>query len=118
MTHKVSETKTENIFREFYGTSEFIEKSAIPNYYGFKSKKLTENIGYPDFFKDLDEFSIVVEAKAIHHSRAEEDTKFYMMENCITGKDIIGIAVSGQHINQIKVTYFYKLANSDKIETF
>lgn len=118
MTHKVSETKTENIFREFYGTSEFIEKSAIPNYYGFKSKKLTENIGYPDFFKDLDEFAIVVEAKAIHHSQAEEDTKFYMMENCITGKDIIGIAVSGQHINQIKVTYFYKLANSDKIETF
>lgn len=32
-----SETITENIFREFYGNGAFIEKSAIPSHYGFKS---------------------------------------------------------------------------------
>lgn len=118
MTDKVSETRTENLFRKFYGAGTFIEKSAIPDYYGFKSKNLTENIGYPDFFKDTDDFVIVVEAKAIKHSEAEKDVRFYMKENKIKDKDIVGIAVSGQHINQIKVTYFYKLANNKEIDTF
>jgi len=45
-----SETITENIFRNFYGVNEFIEKSAIPNEYGFVSKKGTGYNGYPDFF--------------------------------------------------------------------
>jgi len=36
---KVSETVTENIFRDFYGANTFIEKSAIPSGYGFTSKK-------------------------------------------------------------------------------
>ena len=38
-TKGVSETVTENIFREFYGSSTFIEKSAIPSELGFQSKK-------------------------------------------------------------------------------
>lgn len=38
---KVSETVTENIFRDFYGANTFIEKSAIPSGYGFTSKKGT-----------------------------------------------------------------------------
>lgn len=37
--HHLSETITENIFREFYSSSTFIEKSAIPNEFGFQSKK-------------------------------------------------------------------------------
>lgn len=36
---KISETVTENIFRSFYGSDTFIEKSAIPSEYGFTSKK-------------------------------------------------------------------------------
>lgn len=36
---KVSETVTENLFRDFYGASTFVEKSAIPSGYGFTSKK-------------------------------------------------------------------------------
>ncbi len=44
-----SETITESIFREFYGLESFIEKSAIPSHYGFKSKKGTGYKGYPDF---------------------------------------------------------------------
>lgn len=36
---EVSETITENIFRNFYGAETFIEKSAIPNIYKFVSKK-------------------------------------------------------------------------------
>lgn len=118
MTRKISETITENIFRDFYGSNVFLEKSAIPNSYGFKSKNKTNNIGFPDFFKDTNDYAIIVEAKAIAHSQAEEEVKFYMNENNIQHKDIIGIAISGQHINQIKATYFYKLSNSDKIETF
>lgn len=117
-TNKISETKTENIIREYYGTREFIEKTAIPNHYGFKSKKQTENIGYPDFLKETEENIVIIEAKAIQHSKAEEEVKYYMTENKIENKDIIGIAVSGQHINQIKVTYYYKIANQNKIETF
>ena len=48
-----SETITENIFRNFYGTNTFIEKSAIPKSYGFTSKKGTDYNGYPDFFIDI-----------------------------------------------------------------
>ena len=116
---KPSETITENIFRNHYGVNEFIEKSAIPNHYGFLSKKGTDNDGYPDFFKDLRDldYAIVVEAKAIKHSEAESDIQFYMTNNTVN-KDLIGIAVSGQDISQIKVTYFYKLKGSDEILPF
>jgi hypothetical protein len=34
-----SETITENLFRDFYGSNTFIEKSAIPSELGFQSKK-------------------------------------------------------------------------------
>lgn len=50
---EVSETNTENIFRGFYGSTTFIEKSAISKEYGFKSKKNTNYNGYPDFFKEV-----------------------------------------------------------------
>jgi len=115
MSKKASETITENIFRSFYKkTSLFTEKSAIDNRYGFVSKKGTGQKGYPDFFRDEDDFSIIVEAKALKHSEAEKEVILYMNENNIT-KDIIGIAISGQNLNQIKVTYFYKLSSSNQI---
>lgn len=112
-----SETITENIIRDFYGASTFIEKSAIPKEYGFKSKNGTNYKGYPDFFRDEPNFSIIVEAKATKHSDAEKEVKFYMKNNKLN-KDIIGIAVSGQEKSQIKVTYFYKLKNSSEILPF
>lgn len=116
---KPSETITENIFRSYYGVNTFIEKSAIPSHYGFLSKKGTDNDGYPDFFKDLKDldYAIVVEAKAIKHSEAEADVQFYMTNNEVS-KDLIGIAISGQEISQIKVTYFYKLKDSNEILSF
>jgi len=40
MASKTSETITENIFRNFYGSKTYIEKSAIPKEYGFVSKKI------------------------------------------------------------------------------
>ena len=83
-----SETITENIFRNFYGVNEFIEKSAIPNEYGFVSKKGTGYNGYPDFFKDLQDFCIVVEAKANDHIASCAEVKHYMQLNNIN-KDII-----------------------------
>jgi len=115
---RVSESVTENIFRDFYRDNSpedaFIEKSTIPNAYGFVSKKGTGQKGYPDFFMDstLRDFVIIVEAKALTHSDAEEEVKWYMVNNTIS-KPIIGIAVSGQVLSQIKVTYFYKEVNGE-----
>ena len=117
MANNVSETKTENIFRDFYGSTTFIEKSAIPTDYGFKSKKGTRYKGYPDFFKDLENYVIVVEAKATIHKNAIEEVQFYMLTNNIH-KDIIGIAISGQTGKHLKVTYFYKAANDTNIIEF
>ena len=115
---RVSETKTENIFRDFYGVKTFIEKSAIPNIYGFRSKKGTPYKGYPDFFlgQENKDYVIIVEAKAIKHSLAEEEVLFYIKNNSINDKDIIGIAISGQDISQMKITYYIKLQSEDKIE--
>ena len=75
---KSSETNTENLFRDYYGAKTFIEKSAIPQYYGFTSKKGTTYSGYPDFFLDTDEYCIVVEAKALNHLKAQEEVKYYL----------------------------------------
>ena len=47
--HKESETITECIFRTFYGSDTFIEKSAIPHEYDFRSKSNIEEPGYPDY---------------------------------------------------------------------
>ena len=88
---KVSETVTENIFRSFYGTSTFIEKNAIPTFYGFVSKKGTNYSGYPDFFYDSDDYCIVVEAKATDHEAAQDEVQYYMVNNKIH-KDVIGIS--------------------------
>lgn len=111
--YEVAESNTEKLFREFYGNKTFIEKSAIPSYYGFKSKKETDFKGYPDFFWDSPDFDIIVEAKALKHSLAEKQVQWYMMNNSIK-KDMIGIAVSGQEYSQIKLTYFYFSKGMDK----
>ncbi|MGY5289270.1 N-6 DNA methylase, partial [Streptococcus agalactiae] len=58
-----------------------------------------------------------VEAKALLHSHAEDEIKFYMRKNSIK-KNIVGIAVSGQELSQIKVTYFYKKFGEDEIYSF
>lgn len=88
--NNTSETITENIFRGFYGPKTFIEKSAIPSYYGFYSKKGTGYKGYPDFFLDGQEYCIVVEAKATNHEAAEEEACYYALNNKIN-KDIVEI---------------------------
>ena len=113
----VSETTTENIFRNFYGAETFIEKSAISNNYGFTSKKGTDYKGYPDFFLNKEEYAIIVEAKAIKHENAECEVQFYMNNNNIH-KDLIGIVISGQSLKDIKVTYYLKLLSDGKIIRF
>ena len=114
---KSSETVTENIFREYYGANTFIEKSAIPSVYGFTSKKGTNYAGYPDFFKMDEEYCIVVEAKATNHVAAQEETQYYIINNKIH-KDIIGIAISGQSIDNIKITYYLRLNGKSTFVTF
>lgn len=114
---KSSETVTENIFREYYGANTFIEKSAIPSVYGFVSKKGTNYAGYPDFFKIDEEYCIVVEAKATDHVAAQEETQYYIINNKIH-KDIIGIAISGQSIDNIKITYYLRLNGKSAFVTF
>lgn len=113
MATKISETVTENIFRSFYGPNQFIEKSAIPASYGFKSKKGSGKEGYPDFFCSCDEFSIIVEAKARNHESAKSEVQFYMEHNQIS-TDTIGIAVSGQTVQDLNVTYYLFLYGSTK----
>lgn len=112
-----SETVTENIFRGFYGSDTFIEKSAIPSAYGFKSKKGTSYKGYPDFFVDAGEYCIVVEAKAVSHEAAREEVQYYIINNKIN-KDIVGIAVSGQSSKMLLVSYFFKAAGGTDILEF
>lgn len=114
---KVSETVTENIFRDFYGANTFIEKSAIPSGYGFTSKKGTSYSGYPDFFCDSGDYCIVVEAKATDHAAAQDEVQYYMINNKIH-KDIIGISVSGQSRENILVTYYLKLMGMTDIKSF
>ncbi len=107
MAKNASETKTENIFRDFYGATTFIEKSAIPAEYGFKSKKGTDYKGYPDFFLDRGLYAIIVEAKALLHNKAEEEVQYYLTNNKLRNrKDLIGIAVSGQTKTNLKITYY------------
>ena len=114
---KISETVTENIFRNFYGATTFIEKSAIPLTYGFKSKRGTNYAGYPDFFLDTaqSQYCIVAEVKAENHIQAEDETKFYMLCNKINN-DVIGIALSGQSAETMCVTLFLRRAGHSDIE--
>lgn len=114
---KISETVTENLFREFYGAKTFIEKSAIPNIYGFMSKNGTDYAGYPDFFYMDEGFCIVVEVKAQDHVSAQEEVKFYMTNNKIH-KDIIGIALSGQAYSNLRATYYLKKEGNSSIDIF
>ncbi len=119
-----SETITEGIFRRFYGDGAFIEKSAIPAKYGFKSKKNTNYKGYPDFFRDNSEedFVIVVEAKADNFREACSEVRFYATHNEIE-KDIVAIAISGQSESSYKSALFLKfkgkqakkIATNDKL---
>lgn len=111
---KISETVTENIFRGFYGAKTFIEKSAIPTEYGFQSKKGSSFKGYPDFLRDEEDYVIVVEAKATEHKDAISEVQHYMLKNEIT-KDILGIAISGQKIGDIKVDIFLKVNETNTI---
>lgn len=108
MSKNKSETVTENLFRDFYGSDTFIEKSAIPNEFGFQSKKGSSYKGYPDFLKEDEDFIIVVEAKATEQNDAINEVQHYLLKNKIT-KDLIGIAVSGQKNDDLKVDYFLKI---------
>ena len=112
-----SETITENIFRTHYGALTFIEKSAIPSWYGFKSKAKTDYKGYPDFFLECEDYVIVVEAKAEDQEKAITEVQWYMYKNSIT-KNILGIAVSGQTKEKLKVNYFVKKEGETDIKSF
>ena len=109
---KNSETVTENIFRDYHSAMVFIEKSAIPDSLGFVSKNGTSFKGYPDFYREEEDFVIIVEAKATKQNYAVEEVKHYMLKNNIS-KDIIGIALSGQSKEKLKIEYFLKI-NSRK----
>lgn len=119
----MAESTTENLFREFYGASTFIEKRDIPKSFGFQSKRAESTVdGYPDFFKDMGEWIIVVEAKSgepgprSDHAAAEADVRGYMTTNAVPHSDIVGIAVSGQTQESLRVTHFFRKGDSEEIE--
>lgn len=115
---KASETITEGIFRAFYGATTFIEKSAIPKSYGFKSKKRTGEDGYPDFFFEEDKYVIVVEAKPLNteFSKACSEAKFYARNNKVT-KDIFAIGIAGQTEEDYKAALYYIIDN-EKLQEY
>ncbi|SDN68629.1 Type I restriction-modification system, DNA methylase subunit [Actinomyces ruminicola] len=119
----MAESITENLFRTFHGAQTFIEKHDIPKEYGFLTKKDGgTDAGYPDFFKDMDEWIIVVEAKSgapgpkTSHAAAEAEVQGYMANNAVPDVDIVGIAVSGQTMDSLKVTYYFRKGGTDDVE--
>ncbi len=119
----MAESTTENLFREFYGASTFVEKRDIPKKFGFRSKRGgSKDDGYPDFFKDMGSWLIVVEAKSgepgpkSDHAAAEADVRSYMTTNAVPNTDIVGIAVSGQTEDSLRVTHFFRKAGTEEIE--
>ena len=118
LKHKESETVTEGLFRDFYGATTFIEKSAIPKEYGFKSKTNPEEPGYPDFFWETEKYIIVVEVKASlkEFKKACTEVKFYANVNNIK-KDIFAIGMAGQSKEEYKSALFYIIDN-EKLKEF
>lgn len=119
----MAESTTENLFREFYGASTFVEKRDIPKKFGFQSKRAGSTVdGFPDFFKDMGGWLIVVEVKSgdtgpkTDHAAAEADIRTYMTNNAVPHTDLIGIAVSGQTQESLKVTHFFRKGGSNEIE--
>ncbi|WP_229400846.1 HsdM family class I SAM-dependent methyltransferase [Micromonospora okii] len=119
----MAESTTENLFREFYGASTFVEKRDIPKKFGFRSKrKGSTDDGFPDFFKDMGSWLIVVEAKSgepgprSDHAAALTDVRSYMTNNAVPHTDIVGIAVSGQSLESLRVTHLLRKGDSDEIE--
>jgi hypothetical protein len=119
----VAESTTENLFREFYGAPTFIEKHDIPKDFGFQSKREgSTDGGYPDFFKDMASWLIVVETKSgrpglrSDHAAAVADVRSYMTTNAVPHIDIVGIALSGQTLESLEVSYFFRKAGTDEIE--
>lgn len=116
--HKESETITEGIFRTFYGANTFIEKSAIPHEYDFRSKFNIEETGYPDFFYETDKYAIVVEAKPSikQINQACSEAKFYAKVNKV-GKDIFAIGMAGQTEEEY-IAKLYYIIDGENIKEF
>lgn len=119
----MAESTTENHFRHFYGSTVFVEKHDIPKKFGFQSKNEgTGRDGFPDFFKDMGEWLIVVEAKSgapglkSSHGAAEAEVRGYMANNAVPDTDIVGIAVSGQDAEALEVTYFFRKGGTEEVE--
>lgn len=119
----MAESTTENLVREFFGASTFVEKRDIPKKFGFQSKREGSTVdGFPDFFKDMGSWLIVVEAKSgelgpkTDHLAAEADVQSYMTINAVPHVDIIGIAVSGQTQESLHVSYFFRKGGTTEIE--
>ena len=119
----MAESTTENLFREFYGASTFVEKRDIPKKFGFQSKrKGSTDDGFPDFFKDMGSWLIVVEAKSgepgprSDHAAALTDVRSYMTNNAVPHTDVLGMAVSGQTLESLRVTYLLRKGDSEEIE--
>ncbi|PKI89878.1 restriction endonuclease [Actinomycetales bacterium SN12] len=119
----MAESTTENLFREFYGAQTFIEKRDIPKKFGFQSKREGSTVdGFPDFFLDMGDWLIVAEAKSgdvgprTDHAAAEAEVQMYMQANAVPHVDIVGIALSGQTLESLRLTYFLRRGGSEEVE--
>lgn len=119
----MAESTTENLFRDFHGPTTFVEKRDIPKKFGFRSKREgSSDDGYPDFFKDMGDWLIVVEAKSgapgpkTSHAAAVAEVQGYMTNNAVPDTDVVGIALSGQTKESLKVDFFFRQAGGLEVE--
>lgn len=113
-----SEVKTESIIRSNYLPFLFYERTTIPLEFGFVSKgshsvyernEKNYKPGSPDFFADLSNVYVVIEAKSTldKHTMAENQVIFYIRTSSLPPKPVIGIAISGQSKEELTVTYYW-----------
>lgn len=113
-----SEVKTESIIRSNYLPFLFYERTTIPLEFGFVSKgshsvyeRKEKNYrpGSPDFFADLSNVYVVIEAKSTidKHTMAENQVIFYIRTSSLPPKPVIGVAISGQSKEELTVTYYW-----------
>ncbi|MFR1476031.1 MAG: N-6 DNA methylase [Hydrogeniiclostridium mannosilyticum] len=58
-----------------------------------------------------------MEAKATDHIAAQKEVQYYIVNNKVC-KDVIGIAISGQSTENIKITYYLKVKGKTEISVF
>ena len=141
MENDMNERITENIFRKFVLQDKSYKKDNIvfeeQSSKDIKIDKLLKNAsksgngkGFPEFiiqFKDNPDFIIVAECKAntkYHESQNRDRYKDYAVDGVLLYSsflskefDVLSIAISGEKENNLRISHFLQLKNTDQTHT-